>query len=267
MNLCRPDTNKSCAACCGLYNVADGTRPTLHKKLTNRTDRFRDVKRTPDALNEFEAEVRARELTPPHDEGIHVCEFTGFVDAGRRSVGCMLHPCAPGNEGVDLRGMCHYGSMACKSFYCPAWEELSPDRTQIISNTVHDWHLYGLVVTDTDFVLSLFELLEDRLLAPVDQTFVKCAPVRSAFLEMLKWKDSRFLCGDTSVRLRLGRYYMNVSSSRELAQGAGPMDRILNCLRFTYGNSGLSPGAETVLFNDIDRFVTAYGDWVDRGSE
>ncbi|MFH1115297.1 MAG: hypothetical protein V1792_15410 [Pseudomonadota bacterium] len=264
MNLCRPDTNKSCAACCGLYNVSDGTRPTLHEKLADRTDRFQEVKRTPDALSGFECEVRAREKTPPHDEAIHVCEFTGFVDAERRSVGCMLHPSAPGNEGIDLRGMCHYGSMACKSFYCPAWNELSLVRAQIITETVPDWHLYGLVITDADFVCSLFELLEERLDAPVDQTFVKCEPARSAFLEMLKWKDSRFLCGDSTVRLRLGRYYISVSASRESAPGCGPMDRILNSLRFTFGNAVLAPGAETVVSRGIDGFVRAYGEWLHR---
>jgi len=224
------------------------------------------VERTPDALNRFEAEVRALEKTPPYDEVIHVCEFTGFVDAQRRSVGCMLHPCAPGNEGVDLRGMCHYGSMACKSFHCPAWEELPPLHKQIITDIVDDWHLYGLVINDVDFVLSLFELLEERLGATVDQTFLRGSPGRTVFLEMLHWKDSQPLYGDSSVHLRLSRYYVSLSSARQPARGAGPMDRILTSLQFTYGRSGLIPRAESLVAECIHRFVSAYREWLDRRS-
>ncbi len=266
MNLCRPDTSKSCAACCGLYNVADGTRLALHEKLVNRTNRFRAVERAPDALNGFQAEVRSREMTPPHDEIIHVCEFTGFVDLHQKSVGCMLHPCAPGNEGIDLRGMCHYGSMACKSFHCPAWEELPLRHKQIITDVVDDWHLYGLVITDVDFVLSLFELLEEQLDAALDPSFVKCSPTRWAFLEMLKSKDSRFLAGVSSARFRLSRYYFRLSASRNLAPGAGPMDRILNCLQFTYGSHEPIPGAERLVSRCIDRFACAYEQCLESGN-
>lgn len=265
MNLCRPDSSKSCAACCGLYNVADGTRVTLQKTLANRTDRFRDVQRTPDALNRFETEIRALEATQPHDEVIHVCEFAGFVDDHQRSVGCMLHPCAPDNEGVDLRGMCHYGSMACKSFHCPAWEELPTLHKQIVTDIVDDWHLYGLVITDVDFILSLFELTEDCLGATLDQTFLRCIPARSVFLEMLNWKDSPQLLGETSGSLRLSRYYVSLTSSRQIARDAGPMDRILNCLQFNYGFSGPIPGAENVISGCVQGFVSVYRGWLNRG--
>jgi hypothetical protein len=156
--------------------------------------------------------------------------------------------------------------MACKSFHCPAWEELPPLQKQIVTDIADDWHLYGLVITDTDFVLSLFELLEERLGADVDQTLLRCNPARSVFLEMLKWKDSRLLFGDSSVSLRLSRYYRSLSASRKLAPGAGPMDRILDCLQFTYGGAELAAGAESVLSEGIQRFVRAYGEWLDRGN-
>ncbi|MDQ7785437.1 MAG: hypothetical protein RDU20_21315 [Desulfomonilaceae bacterium] len=263
MNLCRPDTSKSCAACCGLYNVGDGTRLTLRDKLTYRTDRFRDVIRSPDALAGFESEVRARERTVPYDEVIHVCEFAGFVDAERRSVGCMLHPCAPGNEGRDWRGMCHYGGMACKSFHCPAWEELSDLHKRIVTDIVDDWHLYGLVITDVDFILSLFELVEEHLGLTLDDTFLRCDSARSDFLRILKWKDSGILPGDSSATLRLSRYYINASTSGKLARGGGPMDRILACLEFTYGHSERIPGAERLVSGGIGRFVSTYRQWIE----
>ena len=117
MNLCRPDNRKSCAACCGLYNVPDATRPSLVQKLTARTALFASTERSVETLIKYEACVREVERTTALDPAIHVCEFTGFLDEGRNIVGCMLHPTAQGNGGVDFRGLCYYGSVACKSFF------------------------------------------------------------------------------------------------------------------------------------------------------
>ncbi len=160
LNLCRPDGRKSCAACCGLYHVTDGRRSPLLAKLQSRTDAFAAVVRDPDSIAEFATRVREREAITPLDPVIHVCEFVGFVDSSRRSPGCMLHPSAPGNRGIDLRGLCHYGSMACRGFFCPATEELEPYQTAILVELIDDWHLYGLVVTDVDYVRSVFRLVE-----------------------------------------------------------------------------------------------------------
>ena len=126
MNVCRPDSRKSCAACCGLYNVPDATRPALQAKLETRTRAFQNVERSPQAVEDYQLWVRAHEAETPLEEVIHVCEFAGFLDSHQRVVGCQLHPTAPGNEELDLRGLCYYGSMACKSFFCPAWGRNSP---------------------------------------------------------------------------------------------------------------------------------------------
>ncbi len=162
-NLCRPDGRKSCAACCGLYNVPDGTRSTLMARLEGRTHAFGTVVRDPDAIAEFAAQVSERERVTPLDPVIHVCEFVGFVDSHWRSPGCLLHPSAPGNRGIDLRGLCHYGSMACKGFFCPATEQLEAYQTAILVELIDDWQLYGLVVTDVDYVKSVFRLVEGYL--------------------------------------------------------------------------------------------------------
>ena len=159
MNLCRPDESKSCAACCGLYNLSDATRPILWQKLQRRTTLFRTTPRCADAIAVFQETVQLEEPEAPLEEIIHVCEFAGFLDQYRRVVGCQLHPSAPGNNGVDLRGLCHYGSMACKAFFCPSWTAIPPGYVEVLVKALQDWHLYGLVITDVDFVTSLFRLL------------------------------------------------------------------------------------------------------------
>lgn len=256
MNLCRPDSSKSCAACCGLYNVEDGTRPTLEKKLDTRTNLFRTVDRTPDALNEYEAHIRSVEHVPAHDEVIHVCEFSGFVDPHGRSVGCMLHPSAPGNAGIDLRGMCHYGSLACKTFFCPAWKEIPLLYRDIVIEIIDDWYLYGLVITDVNFVLSLFRLVEQRLETSIDPTFLNRAPARRAFLKMLQWKDSWPLKGNSSARL--SRYYVNDSSEQDAREGHGEMERLLAGLSFTFDTQGIMTGSDEMVMDGIERFAQAY---------
>ena len=58
MNLCRPDDQKSCAACCGLYNIPIATRPALWKNLETRTILFRQTERSVEALEKYEALIR-----------------------------------------------------------------------------------------------------------------------------------------------------------------------------------------------------------------
>lgn len=256
MNLCRPDDTKSCAACCGLYNVTDGTRPALQDRLERRTGLFRKTGRTPDAIHEYVTRICGTEDVRPYDVDIHVCEFTGFVDEQRRSVGCMLHPCAPGNEGIDLRGMCHYGSMACKSFYCPAWDDLPVRCKSIVCTIVEDWHLYGLVVTDVAFVLSLFELVEHRIGEQIDPYVLNGGPARDAFLTMLRWKDSRTLGGPNSVRL--SPYFIQAPTLRTNDPAQGPMDRLLKSLCFTFAIPQCMTGAEELVLEHVEHFARAY---------
>ncbi|MEJ2717206.1 MAG: hypothetical protein P8182_08715 [Deltaproteobacteria bacterium] len=191
MNLCSPDQRKACAACCGLYNVPDGTRSALAKKMERRTLLFRHTDRSVEAILEYQALIRTAETEPPLDEAIHVCEFTGFVDSDNRVPGCLLHPSECGNCGVDLRGLCHYGSMACKAFFCPAWEHSDLPLLRLVSRLVDDWHLYGLVITDIDFVQALFGLIRHFLGEPVDPHRLIKGPGREIFTEMLCWKDWR----------------------------------------------------------------------------
>jgi len=239
MNLCQPDSLKSCAACCGLYNVHDATRRSLEQKLTARTMAFAKTPRSPDALVEFEEAVRDAEGCVPLDPAIHVCEFTGFLDETRRIVGCMLHPSAPGNAGVDLRGLCHYGSMACKGFYCPACEEIPSHQQEIVRELVDDWHLYGLVATDVDLVTALFGLAEEVLGCGLELENIN-GRVRRALTDMLAWKDSwPFKAAST---MRRSRYYFKGSMPERMKPVRQSMDALLESLSFTF-DSELDRGA------------------------
>jgi len=208
-----------------------------------------------DALTEFKDRVRRAENTPPLDDVIHVCEFTGFTDSEWQAPGCMLHPSAPGNQGIDFRGICHYGSMACKTFFCPAWEESDPRRLHVVLKSIDDWHLYGLVVTDPDFVRSLFGLLEESLGGRVDERSLLQPPAARIFKEMISWKDSWPLKGDSHVRR--SRYYFTRRSTESECDRNAYVDRLLDSLEFTFGTDSGRNGAQRLIEETVDRLTTA----------
>ena len=254
MNLCYPDGTKSCAACCGLYNVGDATKQALERKLESRTKIFGETERTAGALIEFEHIVRSSEDNAAVDEVIHVCEFTGFLDEDRRTVGCLLHPTAPGNSGIDLRGLCHYGSMACKAFFCPASECMEPAQREIVVQLVDDWHLYGLVATDLDFVGALFRLVEDRLGGPLTWQLLSRYPEAcGVFRQMLQWKNDWPFCRGS--RLRRSRYYFKSSGDTVPDELPDGVERVLSCIRFTYGESGLASDEKELVQQAVERLV------------
>jgi len=231
MNLCRPDHRASCAACCGLYNVPNATRPYLLEKLRNRTLLFAAVPRTPDALLDFQASVLRMEDEKPLDPVIHVCEFTGFVDPEEKIVGCLLHPSGSGNEGIDLRGLCHYGSMACKTFFCPSWEEVPRRYLETAGQALDDWHLYGLVMTDTVFLRAVFGMLEHALGQLVNASMFAREPAKGMLREILAWKDA-WPPGRASLKRR-NRYHITLRRSVDLPAPLEP-GQVADVLDFTF---------------------------------
>ena len=256
MNLCRPDESKSCAACCGLYNVQDARRSTLRNKLERRTTLFRTVPRLPEDIDNYKTIVRLAEAEVPLEEMIHVCEFVGFLDTDHRVVGCQLHPFAPGNGGVDLRGLCHYGSMACKAFFCPAWTAIPRRHLNILSNALQDWHLYGLVISDVDFVTSLFGLVEARIRERIDATRLGRSEASLMFREMISWKDTWAF--ESPSPLRRSRYYFKPASPGGEPSREENMKRLLDCLGFTFDAPMNTREAKDAVEQALDRFARAY---------
>ncbi len=252
MNICFPDNGRSCAACCGLYNVSDGSRQALERNLSRRTEIFQVTERSPDALENFKNVTRKFEAVLPLDGVIHVCEFAGFLNADRTAVGCMLHPSSPGNAQVDLRGMCHYGSMACKTFYCPAWEELPQSLVPILVSAIDDWHLYGLVMTDVDFVSSIFSFVHAAG-GPTSRSAALSGKAESLLKEILWWKSEWPHARDSTVRR--SRYY--IKGKPPTVDPDENAQRILGCLNFTFGSTVDSPAARAEIRGKLDRLAEA----------
>lgn len=255
--ICHPDEGKSCACCCGLYHIPDARKPVLAALLERRTSLFALTPRTADAIAAYKAAIHDVECISPLDPVIHFCEFIGFLDSHRKRVGCMLHPTAVGSAGVDYRGLCHYGGMACKAFHCPACYEIPPRFMEILTGLIDDWHIWGLVATDVDFTVALFTLLERRLGRELTIEALEVCGAVALTQAMLNWKEDWSPAGVSS--LRTSRYYHKPTVTpetpdRELEAA------LIRSLRDTFGTNADSANEGLRLLHEkLDEFSRLCG--------
>jgi len=181
--LCRIGDGISCGACCGLYNIKDPSEEHLTALLTRRTQLFGITKRTESDLDEFADEIGRTESKYRPLESFHHCPFLGFPDIDAPSVGCLLHPLAHGNDGVDYRGLSYYGGYACRSYFCPTVHHLPAEHKKVLRAAAPDWYLYGLLITETEMLKLFFTVIESRLAKPIKAASVIQA---SAALEAIR---------------------------------------------------------------------------------
>ncbi len=187
--LCQVSETVSCGACCGLYNVADPSRPALEAMLAGRTARFARLPREMDAILDFARQTEAEECRQRPHPDFHHCPYLGLIGDGRTRAGCLLHPLAEGNAGVDWRGLSHYGGMACRVYFCPATRKLEARYKQVLRIVLQDWYTFGLIATERHLVAALLGVLEDRLARPLDPAAVGQDPVRcKALADLLRIK-------------------------------------------------------------------------------
>lgn len=161
--LCQVSETVSCGACCGLYNLPDLSRKTLDTILFKRTVDFASVPRTEDAIFEFQRKNKGpNRLSRPYSQ-FHHCPFLGYIGCEKRTVGCLLHPEATGNNGTDYRCFSWYGEQACRLYLCPSAKQLSAQYKKVLKLVIDDWYLYGLLVTEYRLVTGYFKEIESRL--------------------------------------------------------------------------------------------------------
>ncbi len=161
--LCQVSATVSCGACCGLYNLPKLSREKLDLLLARRTEAFAAVARNEEGIYQFKRSNKGPPRLSRPFPGFHHCPFLGLIGAGKSRVGCLLHPAAPGNNGTDYRSYSWYGEMACRSYFCPATQKLSPVYQAIVKETIDNWFDFGLLVTEHALVTAYFKEVESRL--------------------------------------------------------------------------------------------------------
>lgn len=161
--LCQVSQSVSCGACCGLYNLADPSRQGIRSLLDRRTAAFVRVPREMAAVLDFgqkESAMLSKNGAPMPE--FHHCPYLGFIGQGKTRVGCLLHPLAENNNGIDLRGLSHYGSMTCQMYFCPTHRRIAPDFKQILRSVIDDWYLLGLVIQEADLLAAFYDEITRR---------------------------------------------------------------------------------------------------------
>ena len=188
--LCQVSHKVSCGACCGLYNVADPSFEALFEMLAVRRKLFAQTERSLDAILTFKNDVEKRESQQRPYTAFHHCPFIGLI--GRRSsrVGCLLHPSAAGNQGVDYRGLSYYGAMACRTYFCPACHRLPANIKRIVQRISISWYWYGMTITEATLLQVIFGEIEQRLQRPIDWIDIRQnSACRKAVSEILMLKS------------------------------------------------------------------------------
>lgn len=92
----------------------------------------------------------------------HHCPYPGFIGKNKSRVGCLLHPMADGNGGVDFRGLSYYDSMTCSIYFCPTHTLVPFDFKDIIRTVIDDWYLFGLIVQETELLRAFYDEIARR---------------------------------------------------------------------------------------------------------
>lgn len=188
--LCQTGQCVSCGSCCGLYNIRGLSRAGLRAVLDDRTRAFASVPRRIDDILAFEQERLDLEGRDHPIPDFHHCVFVGLIRDGGERVGCLLHPLADGNAGVDWRGLSFYGGAACKHFFCPTYDLLDARRKRLVRDVVDDWYAYGLIIPEHRFLDAVLGELEDRLgaaLRPEEMDEDARAAVRDVLRLKIDW--------------------------------------------------------------------------------
>lgn len=138
--LCQPDATKSCAACCGVFNLRDITEDALARYCGDYEVRARRAYRlAPGCHLEGAADLEKRDI------GAHVCPYAGFAHPGRP--GCMLHPTVRGREERD-RSL--FGAKICAEFLCPAHVILTDAEKKLLVGALTHWYPYTVAIVDPE---------------------------------------------------------------------------------------------------------------------
>jgi hypothetical protein len=166
--LCQVSEDIACAACCGLYNVADASRESLTAMLIRRTELFAQTPRNIDDILDFKEKIEAEECQERPFPEFHHCPYIGLAGEKYSRPGCLLHPLARGNNGTDFRGLSFYGGMACRIYFCPSCRSLPKVYKEIVREISQDWYLYGLVMTEKEMLKAFFGEIKNRLGHPLE---------------------------------------------------------------------------------------------------
>jgi len=162
IHICQPDNNKSCAACCGIYNFIDDSFDEVSCRLR------RNSLSIDSGLSMSHVISHSKKWRKTDNDEINClfpiifnCEFAGFLDNGEKRAGCLLHPEIHGDKRFIATGF--HGVDMCLNHFCPSYFCLTKQEKLVVILSLDHWFLYGLVITDIDIVKCFVNNINNSL--------------------------------------------------------------------------------------------------------
>ncbi len=117
MSLCQSN-GSSCGACCGLFNL-DYPHQELKKILEERTEVFSetvDYSKRETVISYREEFEKKENSYSKKDATIYNCPFLGYIEPGKKRIGCMIHPIKTGDP--KSQNFSFYGASICQTYDC-----------------------------------------------------------------------------------------------------------------------------------------------------
>lgn len=207
------------------------------EQLAMQTERLRRVPWEASAWQEAARELLAARRSEPMFSAVRVCPLLGFLDNERQRVGCLAHPLTTG--GVDLRDCGVYRASVCETFTCPSFGWLTDAQARLVRAACADWYLYGLVITDVEFVRGCLRLLEWELAGPARPELLMEQPeTLAAVRRLLALKETAPRRGANATVF--GRFNRDADGEpiprtldyAKLGMRAAPEDDVVLCLGY-----------------------------------
>jgi len=262
--LCQPDNKKSCGACCGQFNWQNHSREAITKILELQTKTFLALSDY-NNLSEYKRLVNAAIKNTKLFETIYNCEFLGFIDKEHQKTGCMLHPEV--TQIPDLRNNCFYGTEICESHFCPGFGCLRTVEQKAVIQSIDDWYLYALIITDIDLVKEFFKHVENRLGESIKEKHLNNPGLNNALKDFFQLKENwEFMAKEN----RLGKYYFSkaeyniarIEYKEKWDIPPSPFDKILVSLESEFKSLKELKKAESIIEDKIQVFIKLYSQYV-----
>jgi hypothetical protein len=186
---------------------------------------------------------------------VRVCPLLGFIDDEQRKVGCLGHPKVTG--GADLRDCGVYRASICETFTCPSFGWLEDGQARLVQAACSDWYLYGLVITDVEFVRGCLRLIERELGGPAQpQEMISRPAALEAVRRLFALKESA--AGRSPYAPIFGRFTPDTEGEpvsrmlnyAKLGVRAAPEDDVVLCLGYDPADgTALNTAREQVRFH------------------
>lgn len=156
-----------------------------------------------------------------------------------------------------------YGPELCSGHFCPSYTYLSRLEQEMVIAAIDDWYLYGLVITDIDFVKGFVDEVQSRLGDHLRMERLTSKGVRDALREYFRLKETwRF----ASIQNRLGKYYFSydeyriahIDYERQWRMKPSRFNSILLSLASEFQSRQEIEEAESIIEERIEKFLEAY---------